>query len=152
MADRPLFTNEAALAGAGVIADSIATSTPTPDVVGKLRLFDNSFVPDVGTTRTELVAAETTLTGYPVGGYDLTDFDTPKFGPLGGAVVTSNLVDVAYASGAAVVVGGYWVEDSATPTPRVREVFIYDPPRSLAQVGDGWPVAAQFGYGTNFGV
>lgn len=148
MADRPLFTQAAALAGADVIAKSIADSTATPAVVGKLRLFDDSFVPDTGTTRAELIAAETALVGYPVGGYDLEDFAAPTFAPGGGALVTSNLVNVAYASGAEAVIGGYWVEDDQA-TPRVREIFVYDPPRSLAQVGDGWPIAVQLGYGAN---
>jgi len=153
VSDRPLFTNEAALAGAKEIGLSIANAalTPTPRV-GKIRLFDGTLIPDLGTTHADLVAKETTLIGYPVGGYSLTAFSSPKFAPLGGAVITSNLVDVTYASGEAVVIGGYWVEDDATPTPRVREVFIYDPPRSLAQIGDGWPVAVQLAYGLNFGV
>lgn len=147
MPDRPLFTNGAALAGAQVIGKSIADSAalPTP-TEGKLRLFDNSFVPDAGTTEAELIAAETTLVGYPAGGYDLTDFSNPTFTPLGGALVTSNLVNVEYASGAAVVIGGYWVED---PAGDVREVFVYDPPRTLAVVGDGWPIVVQLGYGAN---
>ena len=147
--DRPLFTNAAALKGADVIGKSIADSGATPAVVGKVRLFDQTLIPDQGTTRAELVAAETTLTGYPAGGYSLTDFTDPLFAPLGGAVVTSNLINVAYASGAAVQIGGYWVEDSSTPTPQVREVFVYDPPRTLAQVGDGWPLVVQLGYGAN---
>lgn len=150
MADRPLFTNAAALAGAEVIAKSIADSgAGPPAIVGKLRLFDASFVPDPGTTRAELIAAETTLIGYPVGGYDITDFSGPTFAPGGGAVVTSNLITVAYASGAAVVIGGYWVEDAAAPTPNVREVFVYNPTRSLGVLGDGWPIAVQLAYGAN---
>jgi hypothetical protein len=153
MADRPLFTNAAALAGANVIGKSIADADADPDpIVGKLRLFDGTLVPDQGTTRAELVAVETDLIGYPAGGYSLTDFGDATFTPLGGALVTSNLVNVAYASGDAVTIGGYWVEDATTPTPLVREVFIYDPPRSLAQVGDGWPIVVQLGYGANAGV
>lgn len=151
MADRPLFTHEAALKGADVIGNSIADSTAVPAVVGKLRLFDNSIVPDANTTRAELILAETTLTGYPAGGYSLTDFAAPVFAPLGGAIVTSNLINVAYASGDAVQIGGYWVEDDTAPTPQVREVFVYDPPRTLGVVGDGWPIAVQLGYGANAG-
>jgi hypothetical protein len=151
MADRPLFTNEAAIAGADAVAKSIADSLAVPPLVGKIRLFDDSFVPDTGTTRAELIAAETALVGYPVGGYDLEDFALPVYAPLGGAVSTSNLVNVAYVSGAPQTIGGYWVEDDEV-TPRVREVFIYDPPRSLAVVGDGFPIAVQLGYGANASV
>lgn len=149
MPDRPLFTNTSALAGAAAIGLSIADPDATPAVVGKIRLFDDSVVPDQGTTRTELIAAETTLTGYPAGGYSLTGFSDPVYSPLGGAIITSNLVNVAYASGDAVVIGGYWVEDAASPTPNVREVFIYDPPRTLAEIGNGWPLVVQLGYGAN---
>lgn len=148
MADRPLFTKESARRGAEVIGASIADSGAVPAVAGSLRLFDDSFVPDEGTTRAELVAAETTLTGYPAGGYALGDFFGPQDAPLGGAVVTAPIVNVAYASGAAVVIGGYWIEEDAVPNA-VREVFIYDPPRSLAAVGNGWPIAVQLGYGAN---
>lgn len=146
--DRPLFTKEAAQRGAAVVADSIADSGATPAVVGKLRLFDDSFVPDEGTTRAELIGAETTLTGYPAGGYTLGDPFNPQTAPLGGAISTFPIVNVAYASGAAVVIGGYWVEEGAVPN-NVREVFIYDPPRSLAVLGDGFPIAVQLGYGAN---
>jgi len=149
MADRPLFTNEAALAGAAAIAISIADPDAVPPLVGKLRLFDNTLIPDVGTVRADLVAAETALVGYPVGGYDLTEFSAPTFAPGGGALVTSNLVNVAYASGEPATVGGYWIEDDATPTPIVREIFVYDPPRVLAVIGNGWPIAVQLGYGAN---
>lgn len=148
MPDRPLFTREAAYVGANTIGNSIADSGAGPPLVGKLRLFDDSFVPDDGTTKAELIAAETTLTGYPVGGYSITDFSAPLIAPGGGMVVTSNLINVAYASGAAVVIGGYWIEDGEA-VPNVREVFIYDPPRSLAVIGDGWPIAVQLGYGAN---
>lgn len=150
MANRPLFTNAAALAGAAAVGRSIANPDADPDpIVGKVRLFDDSFVPDVGTTRAQLLDAETDLVGYPTGGYDLEQFDTPKFSPAGGAVITSNLIDVAYESGDAQVIGGYWVEDATDPDPQVREVFIYDPPITLAQVGDGFPIAVQLAYGAN---
>lgn len=152
MADRPLFTNESALTGADVIAKSIADSGAVPPLVGAVRLFDSTLVPDNGTTLAILEAAEIVLTGYPVGGYDITDFIDAVFAPLGGAVVTSNLINVAYASGAAALCGGYWVETGTSPANKVREVFIYDPPRNLAVVGDGWPIVVQLGYGSNFGV
>lgn len=151
MPDRPLFTKEAAQRGSAVIALSIADSGAVPVVAGSVRLFDNSFVPDEGTTRAELIAAETTLTGYPAGGYALGDPFDPQTAPLGGAVSTFPIVNVAYASGAAVVIGGYWVEEDAVPN-NVREVYVYDPPRSLASIGDGFPIAVQLGYGANASV
>jgi len=151
MPDRPLFTRESALRGSAVIALSIADSTAVPAIAGSVRLFDNSFVPDAGTTRTELVAAETALVGYPAGGYALGDPFDPQAAPLGGAVSTYPIVNVAYASGASVVIGGYWVEEDAAPN-YVREVFIYDPPRTLSLVGDGFPIAVQLGYGANASV
>jgi len=149
MADRPLFTKQAAQQGAQKIADSIINTAVLTPADAHVRLFDNSFVPDEGTTRAELIAAETALIGYPVGGYVLDDFAAPVNAPLGGAIITGNLINVAYASGAAVVIGGYWVEDATAVTPVVREVFIYDPPRALASVGDGFPIAVQLGYGAN---
>jgi len=152
MADRPLFTNEAALAGANAVALSIADSGAVPPTVAKVRLFDAPLIPNPDTTRVDLVAAETALIGYPAGGYSVADFTGPDFAPQGGAVVTSPLIHVAYASDASVTIGGYWIEDATAPTPRVREVFIYDPPRSLAAIGDGWPIVVQLGYGANAGV
>lgn len=148
MPDRPLFTKSAALVGADVIALSIVNALATPAIEGVVRLFDDSFVPDEGTTRAELIAAETTLTGYPAGGYVLDAPFAAQGAPLGGAVVTFPIVNVAYASGPTVVIGGYWVETD-TSGGLVREVFIYDPPRTLAVVGDGWPIAVQLGYGAN---
>lgn len=150
MADRPLFTLESALAGAAAIAVSIANADADPDpIVGKVRLFTGDLVPDVGTTRDDLIAAEVVSASYPVGGYDITGFAAPAFAPGGGALVTSNLISVAYTTGDPVVVGGYWVEDATDPDPQVREVFIYDPPRALSTIGNGWPIAVQLGYGAN---
>lgn len=150
MADRVVYTKEAARAGLADIAISIANpdADPTP-TVGKIRLFDDSITVDVDTTRAALILAETTLVGYPAGGYDLEAFSDPTLAPLGGAVITSGLINVAYASGAAVLIGGYWVDDPAAPTPNCRYLVVYDPPRSLAVVGDGWPIVVQMGYGAN---
>jgi hypothetical protein len=152
MADRPLFTIEAALAGANAVGLSISNPDAVPPTIGVVRLFDDSFVPDSGTTRAELIAAETNLVGYPAGGYTMAEFANAVKAPLGGAIITGPLINVAYASGAAVVIGGYWVEDDTAPTPQVREVFVYDPPRTLAVIGDGWPIVVQLGYGANAGV
>jgi hypothetical protein len=148
--DRVVYTKEAAIAGANVLALSICNpaATPTP-TVGALRLFDGTITIDEDTTRAALIVAETTLIGYPAGGYDLEAFGPPLFSPLGGVIVTANIVTVAYASGAAVVIGGYWIDDPTAVTPRCREIVVYDPPRPLAEVGQGWPIAAQLGYGRN---
>lgn len=150
MADRVVYTVEAAIAGANVLALSIADpdATPTP-TTGRLRLFDDSITIDENTTRAALIAAETTLTGYPAGGYTITGFGEPLIAPLGGVIITANLVTVAYASGDPVVIGGYWIDDHTSGTPLCREVVVYDPPRPLASVGQGWPIAAQLGYGRN---
>lgn len=152
MADRPLFTRAAAIAGANAIGASIANSAAVPAKVAKLRLFTDALVPDEGTTRADFLAAEAAFTGYPAGGYSLTDFDDPKKITGGGVIITSNLLDVTYTSGAAATIGGYWIEDDTAVTPQVRDSFIYDPPRPLATVGDGWPLTYQTGYGRNAAV
>lgn len=145
MADRPLYTNEAAIAEAAVIAANLYDTGP-PLVQGAVRLFTDAIVPTVDTVKADLVAAETTLVGYPVGGYLLTAMGPPIFAPGGGVVIQSQLISVVYASGAAQAIGGYWLEDAAGD---VRQVFIYDPPRTLANVGDGFPIVVQAGYGRN---
>lgn len=147
--DRPLFTQEAAAAGALVIALSIADVGATPAVVAKVRLFASDWVPDSGATRDDFIAHELVSDSYPAGGYSLTAFDLPKALGGGGMVVTSNLVNVAYTTGAPAACGGYWVEDASTPTPRVRDSFIYDPPRPLGTIYDGWQIVVQLGYGAN---
>lgn len=149
MADRPLFTDEAARTGANVIASSIADPLIIPATTGKIRLFTAALVPDVGTTRAELLAAEVVGGGYPVGGYTLTGFASAVRAPLGGAIITSNLVNVVADGTASVSVGGYWVEEPVAAGSDVREVYIYDPPRALNVVGDGWPIVVQMGYGAN---
>lgn len=147
MADRVVYTKEAAINGANVIRLSIADSgAGPPALVGKVRLFDETVTVDEDTTQAALIAAETTLVGYPAGGYDITDFAAPVFAPLGGVVVTSNIVNVAYASGGPFQIGGYWVEDDAGD---IREVVVYDPVRVLAELGNGWPIAVQMAYGRN---
>lgn len=147
--DRPLFTQEAASAGANIIALSIADAAAMPAVVAKVRLFAAGWVPDSGATRADFVANELVSPSYPAGGYSLTAFDLPKALGGGGMVVTSNLIEVAYTSGDPVACGGYWVEDAHTPTPRVRDSFIYDAPRPLGTIYDGWQIVVQLGYGAN---
>jgi hypothetical protein len=149
MSDRVVYTREAARAGISVIGLSIANKGGTPVVAGKVRLFDETLLLTEDTVHADLTAAETKLVGYPAGGYPLPNFSTPANAPLGGAVITSDLINVAWASGLAVKIGGYWVEDEATPTPAVRYAVVYDPIRSLGQVGDGWPIVVQMGYGAN---
>lgn len=146
MADRPFFTNEAALNGQAAVSISIADPLAVPPTVGNIMLFDDTLTVTATTTLAEITAAEITLVGYTAGGYDLTGFSVPLFSPGSGAVATGNLINVAYASGAGTVCGGYAVLDSAG---LVREVQIYDPPRPLQQVGNGWQIAVQLGYGAN---
>lgn len=138
MADRDLYTNEAALAEAEVIRADLALS--------KMRLFDSTLVPTVTTTKVEMTAVETALVGYPAGGYTLTAWGAAMLVSGGGAAITSPLVAVAYASGATAALGGGWIEDAAGD---VREVFIFDPPRTLAAVGDGFQWVRQLVYGRN---
>lgn len=146
MADRVIYTNEAALAEANQIGRFLGDPAGSPPTTSKLRLFTNALTPTVGTTRAELLANEASFTGYPSGGYTLDDWVPALFAPGGGAVIISNKIDVFYTSGAAATIGGYWIEDSDN---NVRLVYIYDPPRTLGTVGDGWPIVAQLGYGRN---
>lgn len=138
MADRTIYTNDAARAEATVVQGNLALS--------KLRFFSNALVPDVTTVKADLVAAETALVGYPAGGYTLTAWSAAQLVSGGGAVITSPMVAVNYASGAAAALGGGWVEDAAGD---VRAVFIFDPVRTLAAVGDGFQFVRQLLYGRN---
>jgi len=136
MADRGLYTNEAALAQAQEARTGLALSL--------LRLFDSTLVPDASTTAADMIAAETALVGYPVGGYPMTAFSAPNLIATGIAAITSPLVAIVYASGAAAAIGGAWIEDAAGD---VRAVFIFDPPRTLAALGDGIQFLRQIAYG-----
>lgn len=138
MPDRTLYTNECALNQATLNQTNLAGS--------KLRLFNGTLVPDVTTHKAALVAAETTLTGYPSGGYDLTTWGAPLLASGGGAVTTSPAVPVAYASGSSATIGGGWIEDASGA---VVTVFIFDPPRTLAVVGDGFTFIRQLLFGRN---
>lgn len=135
-AEQVIYTNEASLAGAGDLQTALAASL--------IRLFDETLSVTVNTVKADLVGAETTLVGYPVGGYPVATMHDPIFGAAGGAIIISPLVQPEYASGAAVQIGGYWVEDAGGA---VRQVVKFTPAKNLAVVGDGFPVVAQFGYG-----
>lgn len=139
MADRTLFTYEQALAGAGVLKASLAAS--------KVRFFDGTLVPTVETTRQQMIDAETTLTGYPVGGYDLAAMLGPDFASGGGAYIITPAIDVQYASGDSVTIGGAWIDDG-DDLPRVT--FIFDPQRTLSTVGQGFQLIRSLFYGQNF--
>jgi len=148
MADRPMTTTEGAIEQAEVSAVGIADpgATPSP-IVGKIRLFKNSLgVPTVNTLKADFEAEEADFTGYPAGGYDITDMLPVMPAPGGGVVITSNKVNVSYTSGDPNTIGGYWVEDGAG---NVFDSFIYDPVRTLAALPDGWPIVYQFGQGRN---
>lgn len=138
MADRTLMTLEA--------AQNQATDEIAVLAASKLRLFDGTLVPDVTTVKADMVAAETTLTGYPAGGYALAAWTGPNANPSGGVVITSPLRNVSYASGPAATIGGGWVE---TAGGDVRAVFVFDPPRTLAAVPDGFEFVRQLVYGKN---
>lgn len=138
MPDRTIQTYESSLTEAADIKAALALS--------KLRLYNETLNPDVTTTLAQLEAAETTLTGYPAGGYTMTAWTGPLLAPGGGAAITSPVVHVAYASGAAVSIGGAWIEDAGGD---VRAVCIFDPPVPLAVVGDGFEFIRQLIYGRN---
>lgn len=136
MADIQIYTNEAAAVKATDIKAALATS--------KLRLFKEGLVLDRFTTAAMLEAAECDFDGYTAGGYTLTAWTGPANDPNGGAVLTSPLVNPAYSTPSDPPVpnqvAGWWVEDS---DGAVRLAGTYDPPRSLAVVGDSFPVVIQ---------
>lgn len=144
--DSPLYTQQAALNEANAVGKSIANPSASPAEVGKVRLFQSTLAPTVITTKTELVAAEAAFTGYPSGGYSVTSFNPAILATGGGAVIYAPTIPVAYTSGSAASIGGYWLEDAAG---NVREVYIYGPARQLANPGDGWPIVVSLGYGRN---
>lgn len=138
MADTTFVTTEQALNQADVVKDALALS--------KLRFYDSTLVVDINTTKAMMVAAETTLTGYPAGGYTLTAFTGPGKADLGGAYVTSPIKSVAYASGDAVSIGGGWIELAGGES---WVTFKFDPPRTLAEIGDMFEFVRQLIYGRN---
>lgn len=136
MADSQFYTQEAAMAKATTIKTALALS--------KLRLCQDPFTPNPQTTKAQLVAAEAVFDGYPDGGFALTAWTGPLTDPNGGADITGPLVNVAYGPAgdppATAMISAGWVEDA---TGNVRFVFIYNPSRPLALVGDGWPIVPQ---------
>ena len=138
MANRSIFTQEQALDEAAAARANLALSL--------LRVFNGTLVPDATTTDAQLVAAETTLAGYPAGGYPITAFGPPLFGDGAGAYITTPLIPIVYASGPSVVLGGAWLEDAAGEG---RRTWIFDPPVTLAELGDGIEFVRQLYYGDN---
>ncbi len=133
MADRQFYTAQASIAKAGFIKTSLVTS--------KVRFFKNpDLQPNAFTTRAELLAAECDFDGYTAGGYALAAWTGPANTPGGGATLTSPVVNAAYGPAGtppvANSVGGWWVDDDSAPTPQVRVVGVYDPPRPMGAVGD----------------
>lgn len=147
MADSTSATNEQALNEAAKVALAIANpdALPTP-TVGKLRFFDNTLIPDVQTTKVQMIAAEITLGGYPAGGYPIEEMSGPSLVAGGGAVITTPGVNVAFTVAPGAILGGGWLEDSDGKT---RRTFTFDPPRSLQAVGDGFVFIRQLLYGRN---
>jgi len=138
MADRTFVTNEQALNQATTLKAALAAS--------KLRFFDSTLSPDVNTLVADMIAAETTLTGYPAGGYTIPAMLGPGKADGGGAVITTPITDVAYASGPSVALGGGWIELAAGDS---YVTFIFDPPRTLAGIGDVIMFARQMLQGRN---
>jgi hypothetical protein len=146
MADRTFYTNECALNEAAAVAKTVADSKATPATIGKLRFFDNTIVANVATLKTDLEAAEITLAGYPPGGYPVDDMTGPLLSPVGGGVITTPMVNVSFASGPAITAGGAWLEDGGGA---IRCIFVFDPVRTLASLGDGFEFVRQLVYGRN---
>lgn len=136
MADYQFYTRQAGLRKATLIITSLALSF--------LRLTKGPFIPTAFTTRDELLAAEADYDGYPAGGFPLAAWTGPTADPNGGAVLTSPLVNATYGPAGDPPVGnsisGFWVEDA---TSNVRLVGVFDPPRSLAELNQGFPIVVQ---------
>lgn len=146
MPDSTIATNEQALNEAEVIALSIADAGAVPPTTGKLRFFDSTLIPDAGTTKAQMIAAEITLGGYPAGGYTISVMNGPDLAPGGGAVITTPAIHVAFTVAPGAVLGGGWIEDSTGGT---RRTFNFDPPRPLQEVGQGFIFIRQLLYGRN---
>lgn len=147
MPDSSIYTLEAAVKEAQVVALSIADSgaTPTP-TVGKIRLFDAPFLPDWNTVKADLVAVETALGGYPAGGYDVDDMIGPTQVAGGGVVLTTPTIFVAYTAPPGAIINGGWLED---PDGDVRQVYLFDPNKPIQSAYDAFLLIRQMGYGRN---
>lgn len=136
MADNQLYTQEAAIAKATEIKAALALS--------KLRLVKEGLVVNQFTTKAAMVAMEADFDGYTAGGYTLTAWTGPSYATVGGAVITSPLIYIAYGpAGDPPVtnsIGAWWIEDASGD---VRTAGNYDPPRLLQQVGDAWQFVDQ---------
>lgn len=142
MPDTQFSTKEAATA--------LATEVKAALALSKLLLGDDSYTPTVFSSASELGAHEIEASGYTAGGYTLTAFLGPLNDPDGGSYVTSPMVNIVYGPVAdppvTAMVGYWWVEDASGD---VRAVGIFDPPRPLSSLGDGWQQVVQLVYGRN---
>lgn len=147
MPDLSMYTLEAAMTEANVVRLSIANpaATPTP-TEAKIRLFASGFTPDWTTTKAQLVAAEVTFGGYPVGGYEVLDLLPPAQVSGGGVVITTPLINVEYTIAPGEAVGGGWLEDGAG---LVRQVYLFDPVKTLGSISDAFLIVRQMGFGRN---
>jgi len=132
-----IYTREASQAKAAKIITALASS--------KLRLFKTALgTPTIFTTKDQLVAQECDFDGYTGGGYTLTAWTGPGFASGGGSILTSPLTTVAFEdpSDPPVTnsVGGWWIELAAGS---VWLVGTFDPVRSMAAVGDTFPIVVQ---------
>lgn len=142
MADYGFYTREAAITKATEIKTALAVS--------KVRYFKAPFVPSAFTTKAQLVEQECDFDGYVAAGYAVAAWNGPQNDPAGGAVISTPALNPTYGpAGDPPVtndVGGYWVEDTSGD---VRYVFVYNPSRPMAVVGDGWTTVAALIEGRN---
>lgn len=132
------YPNSGALANAADQQTALAAS--------KIRLFDETLVPTVATTRTELLAAESAFSGYPAGGKAIAAFNNPLLDPAGGASIESPLVQFEGDAGPPQtpgVVGGFWIEDATAPTPVVRVIGTFPAPIPVDGPGTGIPITVK---------
>lgn len=136
MPEIQLYPRDAAMNKATVVKTTLALS--------KLRLFKQGLVLTGFTTLAQLEAAECDFDGYTVGGYTLTAWTGPGFDGGGGAVITSPLTTVSYGpAGDPVVtneVGGWFIE---TAVGGLWLAGTFDPARTLAVIGDSFPMVVQ---------